>query len=621
MKLKERFGKQNNSIKQLLKKLKRHDTVVVAIAVLIALILCGGLIYLSTPVVASSVAEEYGEKDMEANEQTREKLDEIHEYLTELDKLVCDNKEGIDSICEDTRELREISSKETNNSETNNSETITSEIKSTITEKIIGLDKSVSEIHSSIEKTNDKITEVEKLIIAGDQDNKKLIAEGFDKISEDLSVIKQQYAQIQEDNRALTEELKKEINDGDAQINNNLTAKYNAIIDKLDKMNEDLQAKDKEAIDAFRGDIQALSSDIGGKITALNNNVDNKFGGLQETISGYNETVVNKIDSQNAKMDSDIGSLKSYMEEEIGSVNTKLDEVFQSVSKGKEQLASALLTKGVTVSEDASFYELSQAISSIDTTQMQGEIEYIRHYHVDGNGNKYEGEEVPADRHGGCFTVAKKHQHTSACYKKVTVYTYSTGTSVDNLGAAYTVNSEQYYNYRCNYCGSTFVNTNPSHAETTRDYSDIQKRNGQSVTSKQVTVSNCSLGNQADVYACSCGYLNGQIIEARIKYDSHKPTVRPADVLTPEDEEAAVVEAITDGEVISGNEAVLGETEAAGGEATRGSEDNSNENVQDAPGKTDGDSQVVTEAVATTFIHTEVGNDEKGPDGGENPQP
>ena len=45
MNLRERWEKQNNSVKLLMKKLRRHDTFVVTVAVIIALVLCGGLIY------------------------------------------------------------------------------------------------------------------------------------------------------------------------------------------------------------------------------------------------------------------------------------------------------------------------------------------------------------------------------------------------------------------------------------------------------------------------------------------------------------------------------------------------------------------------------------------------
>ena len=67
MNLKERMSKQNNSIKVLLRKLKRHDTIVVAIAVVIALALSGGLIYLTTPAVTASAKQEFEQTEKENN--------------------------------------------------------------------------------------------------------------------------------------------------------------------------------------------------------------------------------------------------------------------------------------------------------------------------------------------------------------------------------------------------------------------------------------------------------------------------------------------------------------------------------------------------------------------------
>ena len=556
MRIKERFEKQNNSIKQLMKKLRRHDTIVVAIAVLIALVLCGGLIYLSTPVVASTTIEEYEENNKASNEQTKEKLNEIKDYLTELDKLVCENKEGIDSIYEKTNELKEINNNEVNNNEVNTAKE-SSLIKSTITEKMIGLDKSVTEIHTSIEKTNEKISEMEKLIISGNDDNKKEIADGFAGINEQLSIIKEQYVQIQEKNLSLSEELKKAVNDGDKQINSNLNDRYNEMIAKLAQMNENMETKSKETIEVFKADIQSLGADIDGKLAnlgttvdnnfislngtvdsgfqgvnnnlnnkvselsgsmeSLGTNMDSKFDNLEKNVNDYNETVVTKIDSQNEKMDSDISGLRALFEEQMSSVNSRIDQVFQYVSNGKRQLASALLTKGITVSPDASFSELSEAISKIET-DVPAEIELIRHYHVDGNGNELHAEEAPSDRKGGCFNDPKGHTHDKKlCYKKVTEYTYITGQGVENRGIAYTVNDEIFYNYYCSYCRGSFAGSNPLHKEYTRDYSVIAQREGTLDATNEVSELDCPYKNQSQVYGANCGYSDGQIIDAKIK--------------------------------------------------------------------------------------------------------
>ena len=543
--------KQNNSIKQLLSKLRKHDTVVVAISVLIALVLCGGLIYLSTPVVASTTAREYEESNRESSQQTKEKLSEIKDYLTELDKLVCENKEGIDSIYATASEIKEINNKEVNNTETNTAKD-SSLIKSTITEKMVGLDKSVTEIHTSIEKTNEKITEIEKLINSGNEDNKKAIAEGFAGINEQLAVIKNQYVQIQEKNVALSQELKKAVSDGDRDINSNLNSKYNELIDRLGQMNDNMEARSKETIESFRTDLSSLTTEIDGKLADLNTNVDNNFvsltgtvdtgfqgvndnlnnkvgqlgenlgslgntmdsklGSLEESMNKNNEEVVSKLDSQSEKMSTDISGLKTYFEQELNSVNSKLEQVFQSVSNGKSQVASALLTKGVTVSQDASFQELSAAIESIDP-----QIEYERHYHVDKNGEQVDAEQVSSDRAGGCFTKKESHQHNDTCPKRtVTTYYYQTNQSVENTGLDDEVNGEQYFKYHCNYCGRDFRSVNGWHQETTTDYSVVEARSGEVSNTDQTTEYLCSI--QDDGYSANCGYKSGQIIDAHIVY-------------------------------------------------------------------------------------------------------
>ena len=66
-------NKSNNALMTLLKKLKRHDTFVVAIAVVLAVALCGGLIYISTPVVADAAKEEFIESEKETNKLTEDR--------------------------------------------------------------------------------------------------------------------------------------------------------------------------------------------------------------------------------------------------------------------------------------------------------------------------------------------------------------------------------------------------------------------------------------------------------------------------------------------------------------------------------------------------------------------
>ena len=142
MNLKEKWAKQNNSVKLLLRKLKRHDTFVVAIAVVIAMILCGGLIYFSTPVVTATAKEELEASERENNEKTIEKLDELSEYLDGLDKSITDSKDSISSYYEKAGKDSTLASEKNTEKITNN-----------VNEKVTGLGNNLTTLHETITNT------------------------------------------------------------------------------------------------------------------------------------------------------------------------------------------------------------------------------------------------------------------------------------------------------------------------------------------------------------------------------------------------------------------------------------------------------------------------------------
>ena len=66
------------------------------------------------------------------------------------------------------------------------------------------------------------------------------------------------------------------------------------------------------------------------------------------------------------------------------------------MSNGKQGLASALLTKGMEVSQDATFSQFREAILQIPqklvigVQEVPGEISYDYHYHTDAEGTPSE---------------------------------------------------------------------------------------------------------------------------------------------------------------------------------------------------------------------------------------
>ena len=160
MNLRERWEKQNNSVKLLMKKLRRHDTFVVTVAVVIALVLCGGLIYMSTPVVAASARDQVVEKENKNNEKTTEKLDELHNYLTDIDKMIVKNQKGIDSYYEKTNNDRIEGDKTTD----------------TVKEKVVGLGTDLRNIHTSVNSTETRIESLKELIESGNGETREKAA-------------------------------------------------------------------------------------------------------------------------------------------------------------------------------------------------------------------------------------------------------------------------------------------------------------------------------------------------------------------------------------------------------------------------------------------------------------
>ena len=108
----------------------------------------------------------------------------------------------------------------------------------------------------------------------------------------------------------------------------------------------------------------------------------------------------------------------SMLEAFKADISDKLNSVFQFVSNGKKKMASALLTEGVSVNEDATFTEIYEGIMNVPqeivlgVQQIPGEIAYDYHYHVDGNGNQVGAESHSAS--GGCFTIPVYHSHSIA---------------------------------------------------------------------------------------------------------------------------------------------------------------------------------------------------------------
>lgn len=548
MNLRERWEKQNNSVKLLMKKLRRHDTFVVTVAVIIALVLCGGLIYMSTPVVAASARDQVVEKENKNNEKTTEKLDELHNYLTDIDKMIVKNQKGIDSYYEKTNNDRIEGDKTTD----------------TVKEKVVGLGTDLRNIHTSVNSTETRIESLKELIESGNGETREKAAKEFDAIGKDIENIKIEYENVKKQNKDLMEKLddaiRTEVKNGNEKISTDSIKRYEELLSKLTEFDKELEKRNVESVADLKSEFESLSEALGKRVDekiddynseskargeALdqkieNYNSDNKAMGeaLGEKIENYNsenkargdkidERITNVNSDINNNINANINGIKGYIDEKTAGISNKLDQVFQRVSNGKKLLASALLTKGVKIKEDATFMEFARAIEKIptqvvvDSGDTAASIEYDYHYHKDGRGQNCGDNLVATDRYGGCFTTPVYHRHSDACYRTVNTYIISTTKDTRNRGHVKDYHDgTPVYSYECKYCGARFNDTHARHEETVYSLEEARDRNGRVERVITDTVLVCNK-NESTVegYSPSCGFAHGQVVSAHIKFN------------------------------------------------------------------------------------------------------
>ena len=548
MNLRERWEKQNNSVKLLMKKLRRHDTFVVTVAVIIALVLCGGLIYMSTPVVAASARDQVVEKENKNNEKTTEKLDELHNYLTDIDKMIVKNQKGIDSYYEKTNNDRLEGDKTTD----------------TVKEKVVGLGTDLRNIHTSVNSTETRIESLKELIESGNGETREKAAKEFDAIGKDIENIKIEYENVKKQNKDLMEKLddaiRTEVKNGNEKISTDSIKRYEELLSKLTEFDKELEKRNVESVADLKSEFESLSEALGKRVDekiddfnseskargeALGEKLDNynseskaRGDALGEKIENYNseskargdkidERITNVNSDINNNINANINGIKGYIDEKTAGISNKLDQVFQRVSNGKKLLASALLTKGVKIKEDATFMEFARAIEKIptqvvvDSGDTAASIEYDYHYHKDGRGQNCGDNLVATDRYGGCFTTPVYHRHSDACYRTVNTYIISTTKDTRNRGHVKDYHDgTPVYSYECKYCGARFNDTHARHEETVYSLEEARDRNGRVERVITDTVLVCNK-NESTVegYSPSCGFAHGQVVSAHIKFN------------------------------------------------------------------------------------------------------
>ncbi|WP_419050388.1 hypothetical protein [Gallintestinimicrobium sp.] len=284
---------------------------------------------------------------------------------------------------------------------------------------------------------------------------------------------------------------------------------------RMNRVDQNLSGLDKN-VTGLGNNISGLSENVNGlneNVDGVGKNVESLFtrigeldNGMQTNLTTLQRTFAKQFGDLNVSAGQNTEELKSYLEELNNGLKQDMNQVFTSVSNGKKKLASALLTKGVSTNEDATFAQLAEAILNIDqklvigVEEIPGTIRYQYHYHVDASGNQPHTEK--SDTVGGCYTGTHGHVHSveDGCYKEESYHVHRDDCSGYPVWVDWAPGVEPYWG---------FIYTCGEPANATRRVLICSKQAG-----------------STDYYVPSCGLADGQIIGAEIVYDQAHAQVK-----------------------------------------------------------------------------------------------
>ena len=430
--------------------------------------------------------------------QMRQDLEAINKYLSDLEKSVINNKEEILNL---------------SLSQNENNEEIKQYIDSSdqsLTNEVHKLMDQLNEVSGNISNTQNDIKQILTDISNDNSSQMDTILEKFTNINKDLANINTSVDTTHEELKKLIESVKSKGEEN-----------HKELLSALEKLDTSFSEENSANFDSLLLSLQTQTNTFKDQFESINNNLTENFSSVMQGITSNEDTIINRINEMETKTDLRFNNLDG-----------SLQSVFQSVSDGKKLLATALLTKNVTVAESASFLEIQQAILAIPqkivigVEQVPGEIEYTYHYHT---GDSVNG--------GGCYTTQLYHQHSPACYSlatcTVTVHAnggfWSEGDDWCSChGNVHKIKQNVIRKHSS--CGAP---DNYGQISFTEHHGPgIDGFHGYDSSTHTYDKLSCGKTNATpEGWTTSCGLVDGQIIEARIIYNSDAVKTHAANAL------------------------------------------------------------------------------------------
>lgn len=441
----------------------------------------------------------------------------VNEIRTDMESIHTDVTKTLEEI---SRIMQEMDAQKKQDN-TDHKESIT-EI-NRINESVQSVNQTVSKLEDRLNTSYENLKNLVQEVRTTEEKNRELWTQEQTQLTEQQKqLLKEVEESRQETIRSLAlveSNLKNMLESDMVQITaafGSLTAELQTRVQELSALLENRMNRVDQNLSGLDKNVTGLGNNISGlneNVNGLNENVDGvgknveslftRIGeldnGMQTNLTTLQQTFAKQFGDLNVSAGQNTEELKSYLEELNNGLKQDMNQVFTSVSNGKKKLASALLTKGVSTNEDATFAQLAEAILNIDqklvigVEEIPGTIRYQYHYHVDASGNQPHTEK--SDTAGGCYTGTHGHVHSveDGCYKEESYHVHRDDCSGYPVWVDWAPGVEPYWG---------FIYTCGEPANATRRVLICSKQAG-----------------SIDYYVPSCGLADGQIIGAEIVYD------------------------------------------------------------------------------------------------------
>ena len=448
----------------------------------------------------------------------------VNEIRTDMESIHTDVTKTLEEI---SRIMQEMDAQKKQDN-TDHKESIT-EI-NRINESVQSVNQTVSKLEDRLNTSYENLKNLVQEVRTTEEKNRELWTQEQTQLTEQQKqLLKEVEESRQETIRSLAlveSNLKNMLESDMVQITaafGSLTAELQTRVQELSALLENRMNRVDQNLSGLDKNVTGLGNNIFGlneNVNGLNENVDGvgknveslftRIGemdnGMQTNLTTLQQTFAKQFGDLNVSAGQNTEELKSYLEELNNGLKQDMNQVFTSVSNGKKKLASALLTKGVSTNEDATFAQLAEAILNIDqklvigVEEIPGTIRYQYHYHVDVSGNQPHTEK--SDTAGGCYTGTHGHVHSveDGCYKEESYHVHRDDCSGYPVWVDWAPGVEPYWG---------FIYTCGEPANATRRVLICSKQAG-----------------STDYYVPSCGLADGQIIGAEIVYDQAHAQVK-----------------------------------------------------------------------------------------------